>query len=78
MYDNTSAINLFKNPVLNSRTKHIEIRQHFIRDHVQNGDIELLFAPIENQLADIFTKLLGEDQFYKIHRELGLMNLEPT
>jgi len=42
--DNTSAINLSKNPILHSRTKHIEIRHHFLRDHVQKGDcvLELL------------------------------------
>ena len=74
--DNTSAINLSKNPVLHSRTKHIEIRHHFLRDHVQNGDIKLIFVSSENQLADIFTKPLSEDQFCKIRKELGLMNLE--
>ena len=44
-YDNTSAINLSKNPVMYSRTNHIEIRYHFIRDHVLNGDIKLIFVP---------------------------------
>ena len=39
--DNTSAINLTKNPVQHSRTKHIEIRHHFIRDHIMNGDCEI-------------------------------------
>ena len=44
--DNTSAINLSKNPIQHSRTKHIEIRHHFLRDHVLKGDIELEFVPI--------------------------------
>ena len=61
--DNTSAINLSKNPIQHSRTKHIEIRHHFIRDHVQNEDILLEFIPTENQLADIFTKPLTLDKF---------------
>ena len=56
--------------MLHSRTKHIEIKNHFIKDHVQKGHIELVFMPTENQLTDIFTKLLGEDWFYKIHKEL--------
>ena len=43
-YDNTSAINLSKNPIQHSRTKHIKIRHHFIRDHVLNGNIELKFV----------------------------------
>ena len=42
--DNTSAISLSKNPIQHSRTKHIKIRYHFIRDHLQNGDIELEFV----------------------------------
>ena len=41
--DNTSAINLSKNPIQHSRTKHIEIRHHFLRDHVQKRDIALEF-----------------------------------
>jgi len=41
--DNTSAINLTKNPVQHSRTKHIQIRHHFIQDHVSNGDYEIQF-----------------------------------
>ena len=43
MCDNTSAINLTKNQIQHSRTKHIEIRHHFIRDHVNNGDCEVKF-----------------------------------
>jgi len=54
--DNTSAINLSKNPVQHSRTKHIEIRHHFLRDHVQKGDCLLEFVDTKNQLPDIFTK----------------------
>ncbi|XP_058008180.1 uncharacterized protein LOC131182852 [Hevea brasiliensis] len=70
--DNTSAINLTKNPIQHSRSKHIEIRHHFIRDHVQNGDIKLEFVPTEQQLADIFTKPLNEENFCRIRRELGM------
>ena len=46
--DNTSAINLSKNPIQHSRTKHIEIRHHFIRDHIQNEDISLEFILTKN------------------------------
>ena len=56
--DNTSAICLTKNPIQHSRTKYIEIRHHFIRDHVQRGDVDLLFIDIDHQLEDIFTKPL--------------------
>ena len=72
--DNTSAINLSKNPVLHSRTKHIDIRHHFIRDHVQKGDCVLEFIESSQQLADIFTKPLAKDNFYFIRRELGIID----
>ncbi|KAI3770857.1 hypothetical protein L6452_02005 [Arctium lappa] len=58
--DSTSAIAIANNPVLHSKTKHIEIRYHFIRDHVMNGDIKLHFIPTDFQLADLFTKPLDE------------------
>jgi len=69
--DNTSAINLSKNLILHSRTKHIEIRHHFLRDHVQKGDCVLEFVETKNQLADIFTKPLPKEIFFTIRKELG-------
>ena len=74
-FDNTSTINITKNPVQHSRTKHIEIRHHFIRDHALKGDICIEHVDTLNQLADIFTKPLNEDQFYKIRRELGMIDV---
>ena len=73
MWDNTSAINIAKNPIVHSRTKHIEIRHHFIRDHITKGDIELKFIETSRQLADIFTKPLGIDSFNSLVRELGMI-----
>ena len=73
--DNTSAINISKNPVQHSRTKHIEIRHHFLRDHAQKGDITLEFVSTKDQLADIFTKPLSEEQFSDIRRQLGVISL---
>ena len=72
--DNTSAINLTKNPVLHSRTKHIDIRHHFIRDHVLKGDVDIEFVETSKQLADIFTKPLDKENFFKIRRELGILD----
>nr|GEW96673.1 retrovirus-related Pol polyprotein from transposon TNT 1-94 [Tanacetum cinerariifolium] len=62
-YDNTSAIAILNNPVLHSRTQHINIRYYFIRDHVLKGNIELHFIPTQCQLADIFTKPIDEPTF---------------
>ena len=72
--DNISAINISKYPVLHSRTKHIEIRHHFIKDHVLKGDVVLEFVDTKNQLADIFTKSPNKDSFDTIRRELGLLD----
>ena len=57
-YDNTSAINLSKNPVQHSKSKHIEIHYHFIRDLVEERVVCLEFIHTDNQKADIFTKPL--------------------
>ena len=70
--DNISDINLSKNLIQHSRTKHIEIRHHFLIDHVQNGDIKLQCIHTDKQLADIFIKLLDEKRFYFVRRELGM------
>ena len=72
--DNTSAINLTKNPIQYSRTKHIEIRHHFIREHVANNDIYLDYVNTNDQLADIFTKSLSEERFCYLRGELGVCN----
>ncbi|WVZ97856.1 LOW QUALITY PROTEIN: hypothetical protein U9M48_043365, partial [Paspalum notatum var. saurae] len=63
LVDSTSAISVAKNPVLHSRTKHIDVRFHFLRDHYEKGDIDLVHVVSANQLADIFTKPLEFDAF---------------
>ncbi|GJS16147.1 retrovirus-related pol polyprotein from transposon TNT 1-94 [Tanacetum coccineum] len=73
--DNTSAIAISNNPVLHSRTKHIDITYHFIRDHILKGDIELYFVPTDLQLADIFIKPLAEPSFTRLVAELGNLNV---
>ncbi|GJX46615.1 retrovirus-related pol polyprotein from transposon TNT 1-94 [Tanacetum coccineum] len=60
--DNKSVIALCCNNVQHSRSKHIDIRFHFIKEHVENGVIELYFVNTEYQLADIFTKALGRER----------------
>ena len=73
--DKTNAINLSKNPVQHSRSKHIEIRHHFLRDHVLKGDCVLEIVDTKNQLVDIFTKPLPKETFFAIRRELGLLDV---
>ena len=72
---NTSAINLTKNPIQHSRTKHIDIKHHFIRDHALKGEIILEFVSTKEQLADILTKPLDGEKFKYISDKLGMMEL---
>ena len=58
-----------------SRTNHIEIRHHFLRDHAQKGDITLEFVSTKDQLVNIFTKNLSKEQFFDIIRQLGGISL---
>ncbi|GJY23645.1 hypothetical protein Tco_0397303 [Tanacetum coccineum] len=61
-HDSKSAIAISCNPVQHSRTKHINIRYHFIKEHVEKGIIELYFVGTEYQLADLFTKALPKEE----------------
>ncbi|GJT13738.1 hypothetical protein Tco_0860780 [Tanacetum coccineum] len=74
--DNTSVIAISNNPVLQSRTKHIDIRYQFIRDHNLKGDIELHFVPTDLQLAYIFINPLAKPSFTRLVAELGMLNIE--
>jgi hypothetical protein len=69
---NESAFRMANNPVERSRTKHIDIRYHFLRDHQQRGDIEISYVSTKEQLADIFTKPLDEKTFSKLRNELNI------
>jgi len=72
--DNESAVKIAKNPVQHSRTKHIDIRHHFLRDHEAKGDISLQGVRSEEQLADIFTKPLDEKTFSRLRSELNVLD----
>jgi hypothetical protein len=72
--DNESAICMRNNPVEHSRTKHIAIWYHFLRDHQQRGDIEIAYVSTKEQLADIFTKPLDEKTFTKLRNELNILD----
>lgn len=67
-------LNLSKNPILHSWTKHIETRYHFLRDHVQKDDCVLEFVETKKQLVDIFTKPLPKENFFNMRRELGIID----
>ena len=70
--DNTSTINLSKNPVQHSKSKHIEIRYHFIRDLVGDKIVCLEFIHMDNQKANIFTKPLNGPRFESLHKTIDV------
>ncbi|GJU64046.1 retrovirus-related pol polyprotein from transposon TNT 1-94 [Tanacetum coccineum] len=75
--DNKSAIALSCNNVQHSRSKHIDIRHHFIREQVENGVVELYFVETNYQLADILTKALPRERFEFLLPRLGMKSLTP-
>ncbi|GJX94313.1 retrovirus-related pol polyprotein from transposon TNT 1-94 [Tanacetum coccineum] len=76
--DNKSAIALCCNNVQHSRSKHIDIRFHFIKDQVENGVVELYFVNTEYQMADIFTKALGREINEFLINKLGMRSFSPN
>ncbi|PNX90667.1 gag-pol polyprotein, partial [Trifolium pratense] len=70
--DNLSAIYISKNPIQHSRTKHIDIRHHFIRDLVEENIVKFEHVATEEQVADIFTKALDANQFERLKGKLGI------
>ena len=70
--DNMSSICIAKNPVLHSRTKHIDIRFHFLRDNHERGHIDMIHVTSERQTADILTKPLELETFASLRGELGV------
>nr|GEV24652.1 copia protein [Tanacetum cinerariifolium] len=75
--DSKSAISISCNPVQHSRTKHIIIRYHLLKEHIEKGTIELYFVKTGYQLADLFTKALPLYRFNYLVRRLGMQRLSP-
>ena len=71
--DNQGAIAMSRNPVLHKRTKHNDIKYHFVREKTQDGTIELNYCPTNEMVADILTKPLSKGQFEYLRCKLGLI-----
>ncbi|PKA46909.1 Retrovirus-related Pol polyprotein from transposon TNT 1-94 [Apostasia shenzhenica] len=71
--DNKSALALAKNPVFHDRSKHIDIRYHFIRECIAKMEIQLKYIKSQDQVADVFTKPIKSSTFQKIYEQLGMM-----
>jgi hypothetical protein len=70
--DNSSAICLAQNPIFHRRAKHIKVKYHFLRDHVEKGDIVMKYIDIERQLADIYIKPFDATHFASLWRDLSV------
>jgi hypothetical protein len=72
--DNVGAIYLSNNYSLSQRTKHIDIRRHFVRDFVQDGILKTIFVPTDDNESDIYTKNTPEDTFIR-HRDKNMEDI---
>lgn len=76
LIDNKSAIALSKNPVLHERTKHIDLRYHYIRECVENGQVKVEHVSTSEQVADILTKPLGRVRFLELRQKMVVIELK--
>ena len=72
-YDNTSAINISKNPMIHSKMKHIPIKYHFLREQVAEKNIRVEYVGTKEQVVDIFTKLLPREAFEYLLQRLEVI-----
>ncbi len=74
--DNISSILLANNSVYHAKTKHIEVHYHFIKEKVLTSEINHIHVNIEDQVADIFTKVLGTDKLKRFRKMLGVLEVD--
>jgi len=74
--DNIVGIDLSKNFIMHSCAKHIEIKHHYIKDHVHKGTVELQFVSTVDQLANLFAKPLTENKLILLKEWLGMLLME--
>lgn len=74
MCDNKSAIALAENPIFHGKSKHINIKYHYIRERVKDGEIELHFYRSKDHIVDILTKPLEANLFEKLNMMLGVVD----
>ena len=74
-FDNTSVINILKNPMMHTKTKHIYIKHHFLRELVQDKEVKLEYVNTKEEIVDIFPKTLPKDAFLYLRGKLGVIPL---
>ena len=72
--DSQGGIALTKNPEYHSRTKHIDIQHHFVRDQVMLGNVKFHYVNTQDMVADVLTKALARDQHHKLIRLFGMID----
>ena len=75
--DNQSAIAMAKNPQYHKRSKHINIKYHYVREQVSQGKIAVKYCPTEDMLADLLTKGIGPMKFERLKKLYG-MHMQPS
>ena len=68
--DNQGAIALLKNPIIKNRSKHVDIKYHFVREKFNSGLVNVEYVPSEENVADVMTKPIFKNQLVKFHRKL--------
>ena len=73
--DNTSAIKLSKNPMMHTKTKHIAIKYHYVRELVQEKEVKMEYINTKEKIVNIFTKALPKDAYEYLRGKLGVIPL---
>ena len=78
MEDNQGTIAIARNPIAHSRTKHIDIRYHYVREAIDNESVDVEFCPTTEMIADLLTKPLPKGQFGKLRQAMGVTTAQPV
>lgn len=73
--DNSSTLNLSRNPIMHGQSKHIDVHFHFLRDLTKEGTVEFVFCGTQEQQADVMTKPLKLEPFQKLRDRLGFFSV---
>jgi hypothetical protein len=76
MCDNQGCISLGKNPTHHSRSKHIEVQHHYIREKIEDGIVSVEYCPTQEMVADVLTKGLAKDRHRALIQEMGLIEFD--
>ena len=76
--DNTSSINISKNPMMHTNTKHIAIKYHYLRELLQDKEVKMEYVNTKKQMANVFTKALPKEAYEYVRGKLGMLPLSKT